>query len=147
MKYTVSIDIELPIDRVIELFDNPENLVHWMEGLQSFEHISGTPGQPGAKSKLLFIIRNKEMEMIETITERNGPYEFAGYYEGKGFQNNIRARFESLGSDKTRYYNEQEFVFAGFFMKIMTKLMPGMFKKQSMKYMTAFKKFAEGQAN
>ena len=145
MKYTVHVEIDQPIDRVMELFDNPDNLTKWMEGLQSFEHISGTPGQPGSKSKLVFLIRKKEMEMIETVTER-GPYEMAGYYEAKGFKNKIRARFESIGSDKTRYYNDQEFEFEGFFMRIMAKLMPGTFKKQSLKYLKAFKEFAESQS-
>ena len=54
MKYTTEIEIEKPIEKVIELFDNPDNLKKWMEGLQSFEHLSGTPGQPGAKSRLFF---------------------------------------------------------------------------------------------
>ena len=49
--YTVAIEIDLPRDRVIELFDNPDNLFKWQTGLQSFDHLSGEPGQPGAKSK------------------------------------------------------------------------------------------------
>ena len=52
MKYQNEIEIDLPVNKVVELFDNPENLKRWMPGLQSFEHISGTPGQPGAKSRL-----------------------------------------------------------------------------------------------
>ena len=38
--------------------------------------------------------------------------------------------------------NEQEFQFKGF-MKIVAFIMQGAFKKQSLKYMTAFKTFAE----
>ena len=37
-EYTVEIEIALPRDRVIELFDNPENLFKWQTGLQSAEH-------------------------------------------------------------------------------------------------------------
>jgi hypothetical protein len=44
-EYTVEIEIALPRHRVIELFDNPNNLVRWQTGLQSVEHISGEPGQ------------------------------------------------------------------------------------------------------
>ena len=144
MKYTVHIDINKPRDRVIELFDNPDNLVKWMEGLQSFEHMDGTPGEVGAKSKLKFKMGKREMEMIETVTERK-PYEFAGTYDAKGVHNKIRARFEEVSSDVTRYYTDQEFEFQGIFMKIMGFLMPGAFKKQSMKYLNAFKKFAENE--
>jgi carbon monoxide dehydrogenase subunit G len=54
MKYTNEIEVNLPVSRFIELFDNPDNLKHWMPGLQSFEAISGTPGQEGAKARLKF---------------------------------------------------------------------------------------------
>jgi len=37
MKYSVEID--LPRDRVIELFDDADNMVKWQSGLQSFEHM------------------------------------------------------------------------------------------------------------
>jgi len=35
MKYTTEIEIERPIDKVIELFDNADSLKKWMEGLTS----------------------------------------------------------------------------------------------------------------
>ena len=46
MHYSVDIEIDLPRDRVIELFDSTENLYKWQRGLQSFEHIEGEPGHP-----------------------------------------------------------------------------------------------------
>ena len=52
MKYTCKLVINLPRERMVELFDDPDNMVKWMEGLRSFEHVSGTPGRPGAKSRL-----------------------------------------------------------------------------------------------
>ena len=84
MKYTVELDINLPIDRVIELFDNTENMYEWMEGLQSFESLEGTPGQVGAKSKMVFISGKREIEMVETITVKNLPDEFSAIYEANG---------------------------------------------------------------
>ena len=75
MKYTSEIEINSPIDKVIELFDNPDNMDKWMKGLQSFEPISGKPGQVGAKSRLKFKMGKREIEMIETITVRNLPDE------------------------------------------------------------------------
>ena len=94
MKYTVSIDINKPLGEVVELFDNPENLKHWMKGLQSFEHLSGTPGQPGAKSKLVFQTGSRRLEMIETVTSRNLPKEFSGTYEAGGVFNIVSNYFE-----------------------------------------------------
>jgi len=142
MKYTTQIEINLPVDRVIELFDNPDNLKHWQPGLQSFEPISGTPGQPGAKSRLKFKMGKREIEMIETVTVRNLPEEFSGTYEAKGVLNIVKNKFIPLSANKTKYVAEQEFQFTGF-MKLMAWLMPGAFKKQSQKYLQQFKDFAE----
>ena len=145
MKYTTQIEINQPIEKVIALFDNPDNLKKWMEGLQSFEHISGTPGQPGAKSKLKFKMGKRDMEMIETVLVRNLPDEFTGSYEVDGVYNVVRNKFEELSENKTRYSTENDFQFKSFAMKVMGFLMPGTFKKQSMKYLKAFKEFAENQ--
>ena len=145
MKYQNQIEINQPLKRVIELFDNPENLKYWQPGLESFEHISGTPGQPGTKSRLKYNMGNRKIEMIETITRRNLPDEFSGTYEAKGVYNIISNKFFPLGDYKTKWVAENEFQFSGF-MKLMGWLMPGMFKKQSQKFMEDFKKFAENYA-
>ncbi|MFL5753940.1 MAG: SRPBCC family protein [Bacteroidia bacterium] len=142
MKYTSEIEINQPIDKVIELFDDPKNMDKWMEGLQSFEHLSGTPGQPGAISRLKFKIGKREMEMVETVTVRNLPEEFTGTYESKGGLNIVKNKFVKLSDSKTRYLTEQEFQFKGI-MKVIAFLMQGAFKKQSRKYLVAFKDFAE----
>jgi hypothetical protein len=113
-----------------------------MEGLQNFEHLSGAPGQPGAKSRLKFKMGKREIEMIETISVRNLPDEFSGTYEAKGVHNIVINKFVKLSENKTKYITEQEFEFKGF-MKIIAFLMPGAFKKQSLKYQTAFKNFVE----
>ena len=142
MKYSTEIEINKPVEKVVELFDNPDNLGKWMEGLISFEHISGTAGQVGAKSRLKFKMGKREMEMVETILVRNLPDEFSGTYEANGAFNIVKNRFIALPGNKTKYINEQEFQFKGF-MKIIAFLMPGAFKKQSMKYLVAFKSFVE----
>jgi carbon monoxide dehydrogenase subunit G len=142
MKYNMEIEIDLPVNKVIELFDNPENLKHWQPGLQSFEHISGTPGQPGAKSRLKYKMGKREVELIETITIRNLPEEFSGTYEAKGVLNIIKNKFVSLPGGKTRYITEQEFNFEGI-MKLVGFVMPGAFRKESFKYLKQFKEFAE----
>ncbi len=142
MKYTCQIDINRPIDTVIELFDDPDNLLKWMEGLQSFEHISGVAGEPGAKSKLMFKMGKRNIEMTETILIRNLPAEFTGSYEAKGVFNIVKNSFQKIDESSTRYITEQKFRFKGF-MKCIAFFMPGAFKKQSMKYLTSFKNFAE----
>ena len=145
MKYTAEIEINLPVNKVVELFNSTENLFKWMEGLKSFETISGEPGQPGTKSKLVYQMGKREIEMVETIQVYNLPEEFTGTYEAKGVYNVVKNHFIPVSDSKTRYVTEQEFQFSGF-MKLMGLLMPGAFKKQSMKYLQAFKNFAENEA-
>ncbi len=142
MKYTVSIDLDLPRDEVVRLFDSTDNLYKWQRGLLSFEPISGAPGQPGAKSKLKFQMGKRQIEMIETITARNLPEQFDGTYEAPGIFNIISNRFVVLGSNQTRWESENEFQFRGM-MRLMGFLMKGAFPKQSLKYMEDFKAFAE----
>lgn len=142
MKYSAEIEINKPVDKVIELFDNPDNMYKWMKGLQSFEHISGTAGRPGAKSRLKFKMGKRDIEMVETILVRNLPDEFTGTYEVKGVYNIVKNKFQKIDERKTRYITEQEFQFKGF-MKCIAFLMPGAFKKESMKHLVNFKNFAE----
>lgn len=146
MKYTCEIEINQPIEKVIDLFDNPDHLKEWMEGLEHFEHLSGEAGQPGAKSRLKFRMGKRKMEMIETITVRNLPEEFSGNYEMDGVTNNIKNSFKVISETKTLYTTENEFIIhKNFAMKLIALLMPGLFKKQSMKYLESFKKFAESR--
>ena len=142
MKYTNEIEINKPIDKVIALFDNPDNLKKWMEGLQSVESLSGIPGHVGAKSLLEFKLGKREIKMIETVTAKNLPHEFTGTYEAKGVFNIVKNKFIDMPGQRTKYISEQELKFKGF-MKLFGLLMPNAFKKQSMKHMNDFKNFAE----
>lgn len=145
MNYTVEIEIDKPLDEVIKLFDNTKNMFKWMEGLQSFEPVSGTPGELGAKSELKFDMNGRKIDMIETITKRNLPDEFAATYEAEGVFNIVSNKFISEGMDTTRWISENEFQFTSLPMKIFGFFMPGMFRKQSLKYLENFKKFAESE--
>ena len=145
MKYSCEVIIDLHIDRVVELFDNPDNLKHWQPGLLSFERISGNPGQPGAKSRLKFKMGNRDIEMIETVTVRNLPHEFSGTYDAKGVFNIVKNYFTPMSATQTRFVSEQEFKFSGF-MKAVGFMLPDVFRKTSQQYLTHFKAFAEKEA-
>ncbi len=144
MKYTREVIIDLPRQEVVALFDNPDNLSQWQPGLKSFETISGEAGQPGAKSKLVFDMNGRVMEMIETVQTHNLPEEISVTYETKGVHNNMVNRFYEAGDGKTRWVTENEFQFSGF-MRLIGFFMRGAFPKQTMKNMNDFKKFAESQ--
>jgi len=144
MKYSNEIEINLQREKVIELFDNPDNMAKWQEGFISFEPINGQPGSEGAKTKLKYKMGKREVEMIETITKRNFPEEFHGTYEAKNVYNVVNNYFVDQG-ETTKWISDNEFRFSGF-MKLIAFFMPGAFKKQSLKSMKDFKIFAEKEA-
>jgi hypothetical protein len=144
MKYSVSIVINLSREKVVELYDNPNNMKYWQEGFISCELQSGTARQEGAKSRLKYKMGKGEMEMMETIKKRDLPNSFSTTYEAKSVWNEVNDSFEALSDNSTRWLSQHEFRFSGF-MKIIGFLMLGMFKKQSYKYLEDFKRFAEGQ--
>lgn len=144
MKYNCEVTIDLPREEVIELFDSSENLSKWQPGLQSFEHMSGEPGQVGAKSRMVYDENGRIIEMIETITNQNFPDEFSATYEAKGVINWNSNRFYAEG-DKTRWVQETEFKFSGI-MRVISVFMRGTFPKETMKSMNQFKAFAEGNS-
>lgn len=144
MKYSVHVEIERSRQDLIRLFDDSKNLFKWMDNLKSFEHLSGEPGHPGAKSKFVFLQGKREVEIVETFTVRSLPEEFTATYEARGAFSTNRNLFEEIGENRTRYTSEVEFEFKGF-MKFIAFVMPGAFKKQSIKHLKDFKAFAESQ--
>jgi hypothetical protein len=141
--YTVAIEIELPRERVIELFDSVENIYKWQNGLQSFEHLSGEPGQAGAKSKLIYSHGKNRIELTETITLRNLPDEFNGTYEWPGGCNTLENRFIALSDNRTRWTSTCAYEFKSIMLKVMGTLMPGVFRRQNLKFLRNFKAFCE----
>lgn len=142
MKYSLSNTIEAPLEKVAAMFADSEGVKHWMEGLQRIEHLSGTPGEVGAKSDFYFLHKNKEMKISETILEQNLPKQIKfGYQSSMGY-NEVEMMFEEISPNQVEQINNSYFELKGF-GKIMGFLFKGMFKKQSMKYMVAFKEYVE----
>jgi len=143
MKYSIEVTIEKPRDEVIKKMDNVDNMKHWQKGLVSSEHISGTPGQVGAKMQLNYKMGKREMALIETIAKNNFPEEFFATYSTKGMHNVQENYFQETPEGHTKWLSKCEFQPSDFMMKAMAFLMPGAFKKQSKNYMVDFKNFVE----
>lgn len=143
MKYTNEVEINQPLDKVIELLDSTDNLKYWQKGFLGLTHISGEPGAVGAKSRLNYQWGKREIEMIETITFKDLPGEFHLTYDTKG-AHNIQKNYFTEQDGKTKWVSEAEFQFAGF-MKVIAFFMGSKaFWKQSQIYLEDFKSFAEG---
>lgn len=141
MKYSLHVDIDLPRDAVLDCFNDPHNLPKWQSDLLELEPVEGIPGQPGSKTRLVYRIGSREVEMIETVNERALPDRIAFTYSASGMVAHMVNRFEDLG-DRTRWHTDNEFVGQGRY-RLMVWVMPFAFKKQTLKMMQQFKSFAE----
>lgn len=147
MRYKTEIEVDLPREALLELLSNPEQMVHWQQGLLSFQPLSGEPGQEGAQMELQYQMGKRRLVMVETVLKRNFPEEYHLTYDAKGVHNIQKNYFEALGTGRSRWISESEFQFSSFPMKLMGMFMPGAFRKQSRAAMQAFKEFAETGAS
>ena len=81
MKFYNEITVNISLERLIALFENPDNLKKWQPNIISFEHLSGEIGQVGAKSRIHYDLTIRKIMMVETILKRNLPNEFVILYE------------------------------------------------------------------
>ncbi len=91
------IEIDRPLKEVYAAFNNPDNLPRWISGLQRTEHISGTPGQVGAKTRQIYLEHGRIIELIETITAHEPMKRFAGDITGEGVNCAIHVEFVDRG--------------------------------------------------
>ena len=142
MKYTTSVEIDLPRDRVIEFFDSLDNYAAWQESLVGLQRLEGQEGQVGARTRLDHKMGIRQNSKVETVTRRELPERYTATYEAKGVWNEADNRFDEMQDGQTRWTMDTEFRCSGI-MWLMTRLMPSMFKKQTQAVMEAFKVFAE----
>ena len=138
---------ELPRSKVIEQYTDSNNLVHWQTGLQSVEHVSGEPGQPGCLTKLVFVQGGHRFELLETIIRNELPDEFEGFYSWGGGENALVNRFIELAPNQTRWESTCHYKMKKLFLKLMALLVPGKFKSQNQMYLDNFKAFCETGAS
>lgn len=144
MKYTCSVNINQPIDKVIELWENEANFSKWQDGFQSIILLEGKVGKVGAKSKIILEQDGRRIELIETIITNNLPKEKKALYVHIHLSNTQSSRFEKIEDNRTKYISEVEYIqINGFMPKLISKIFPSMFRKQSQKWMKQFKEFAE----
>ena len=140
LKYETVIDADLA--SVWAAFDNPDNMQRWQQNLESFNHISGERGQPGAVSELVYDEKGKKVVLREEITERREPNFLAGFYESPMGKTVIVNHFEEAGEDSTRWTSWCNFTFQGF-MKIMSIFISGIIRKRTEADMARFKLMVE----
>ena len=111
MKYTVSIEIALPREKVAQLLADPTQLPKWLRGLVLHEPLSGTHGQVGTTSRVVMQMGQQKMECTETVTRREPvdlgviPSGSVVHFEreivGKGMWSAVRDRLTEAGPETT----------------------------------------------
>ena len=153
MKYTVSIEIALPRERVVQLLADSAHLPKWLRGLVLHEPLSGMHGQVGTESRVVMQMGQQKMECTETITRREPanlqgiPRDSVVHFDreivAKGMWSAARERLTEAGPERTLWESENEYRFSGLPMRLAAPLMRGVFRKQSRQHMQDFKAFAE----
>ena len=153
MKFTVSLEIALPRERVVSLLNDPRHLPKWLRGLVLHEPQNGVHGQVGTKSRVVLQMGQQKFEGTETITRRE-PVDLHGiasdevvHFEreivGNGMWSAAREHLTEAGPGTTLWVSENEYRFSGLLMRLVGAVMPGAFRKQSLQHMQDFKAFAE----
>jgi hypothetical protein len=153
MKYTNSIEIALPREKVAQLLADPAHMPKWLRGMVLHEPVNGIHGQLSTKSRVVMQSGKREIECIETITRREPadlheiPKEIVVHFDreivGAGMWSAVRDRLTETNAETTLWESESEYRFSSLLMRLVGLVMPGAFRKQSQQHMQDFKAFAE----
>lgn len=156
MKFTVSLEIALPRDRVVHLLADPEHRPKWLRGLVRHEPVRGVDGQVGTESQVIFESGKQTMECTETITRREPEdlnridpgqvVHFGREIVADGMWSAAHEQLTVAGPETTLWVSENEYRFTGL-MRLAAPLMRGAFINQTRQHMQDFKAFAEHGAD
>jgi hypothetical protein len=146
MKHKGAIEINQSLNKVAELFANPDYLKEYQDGFIKKELVNGQKGAVGAVSKMYYKHGKHDMELIETITKNELPHSFEASYHHKHMDNTMKCNFVALDAHKTKYEFEYEYTRINWIMpKLIAILFPSMYRKPAEKWLRQFKEFAEKQ--
>jgi hypothetical protein len=141
----VKVAINLPVGKVIELFTDKANFKEWKKGFVSYEHISGTPGEVGAVTKLV----TRQGTMYDQIIAKNLPFEIIETYEHKRGNKTTMVhkavnKFVRITDNTTLVEVNTEIIEVhGALLKLILKLMAKAGERYSQQQLNQFKVFAE----
>lgn len=117
----------------------------WQPGLLEIEHVSGTPGQAGAVSKLRYQFGRRKMIMTETVVEVSTPNRYVVTYAIKGLRHTATHTFTAKGPGETAWVAVSEYRFRGL-MWLLGRSMRGGLEEQGRILMRNFKGYVESGA-
>lgn len=138
----VTVTVNAPVEKVWDIFMNPDYLKHWLTGFVSIEHLDGTIGEKGSTSKMKFIERGKELEVIEKVLFINPLQQYSFEIQHGALSTLTDVRFISIGQ-VTEIIQAVQFTPKGLFMKLFMPLMKGEMKKRMANDLKNLKIFIE----
>ena len=153
MKFTVTLEIDLPREQVVPLLADPEQLPMWLRGLVSHTPLDGEHGAVGTTSRVVMREGKGTMEARETITRRE-PLDLQDlasdevvHYErelvAEGMWSAAREHLSEAAPGRTLWVSENEYRFDALPMRLLAPLMRGAFRNQTLLHMRDFAAFAE----
>lgn len=143
MKYSSSQTIQSNIEYVTKLLQDTSQYHLWQDGFISINPLE-TNTSGNSRNRLFYQMKNNEMELTETILEDEMPMSKTCLYEHKHMVNTLKTSFRSESINETIMTYEVDCLkFNHFIPRLMAKLFPGMFNKQSDKWMHQLKALAE----
>lgn len=143
MTYTSEIRINLKLEAFANKLINTENLKHWQLGLADYDHIYGTPGKTGSKTRLHYTLDKKQFFLIQTISKSELPHKLHITYESNGLYTIQKNYFKAISDSEILWTSKNEIMPTNFRMRMMLLIMPSTFKNQTKTYLEDFKNFAE----
>jgi hypothetical protein len=144
-----SIEIELPIDRVMQLFQNQDYFKEWQDGLIGFENTTPSVGKLHSEREMKISMVGTSITMKERITKIDLPHIWEATYRTNGVLNYQSNRFRESETTTngvkiktTLWDSKSTFKFTGM-MRLIARTRPKLFTEQTYEYMKGFKKFAE----
>jgi uncharacterized protein YndB with AHSA1/START domain len=140
----VTVTVNASVDKVWDIFMNPDYLKHWLQGLVSIEHLNGPHGKKGSTSKMKFMERGKELEIIEKVLLVNPMQQYSFDMQHQGLSTLADVRFVSIGH-VTEIIQAVQFSPKGIFMKLMMPFMKGAMEKRMTNDLKKLKEFIESK--
>lgn len=92
IKSVVELEINVPQDKLAELYADPDNNKKWMDDVDLYEPISGEPGMAGSKYRF-GQNGNRKMVFVATVTARNLPDEVKLTLDAPNVQVSVTGNF------------------------------------------------------
>ncbi len=142
MEYTSIVEINAPLNVVLEYFTDLKYLQEWQPNLKGLKMLKGEPNEEGSQVQLQFLTNGRVMDMTESLTTLNPPHEITKIYVMQGVHQILTSQFEEITENTTKWTTFNKFEFSGF-LAAMASVMIESFKKEGAKNLNLFKQFVE----